>query len=73
MENGELLLRWLDHRAYKAGKKPGQQLEMKSARVGTIRVNLTDEGRRPFISPLTHGRAMQQNAAAAEKLEFLRI
>jgi hypothetical protein len=60
----------LSSRAYKCWKQSGQQLITKSARVASIRFDLKDKNGRLMAFSHTRGRAMQQNAAAAEKLKF---
>jgi hypothetical protein len=60
----------LDARAFKCWKQSGQQLDVKSARVGTIRFNLRDNRGRSLPFSHAHGRAMQQNSSPAEKLDF---
>ena len=63
----------LSPRAYKRWKQSGQQLVTKSARVVSIRFDLKDRNDRPMAFSHTHGRAMQQNASAAEKSDFFPI
>jgi hypothetical protein len=60
----------LSPRAYKCWNQSGQQLVTKSARVASIRFDLKDKNGRPMAFSHAHGRAMQQNAPAADKSEF---
>jgi hypothetical protein len=60
----------LSHRAHKRWTQSGQQLVTKSARVASIRFDLKDRNGRQMAFSHARGRAMQQNASAAEKSEF---
>jgi hypothetical protein len=58
----------LSARAQKCWKQSGQQPITKPARVASIRFDLEDKNGRPVAFSHARGRAMQQSAAAAEKL-----
>jgi hypothetical protein len=60
----------LSGRAKKLWKKSGCQLDVRSARVGTMRVQLNDGDNRPFFYSHAHGHSAQQDAGETQRAAF---